>query len=55
MIVDWGLGQFVGGAGGGEESPDFRSPEVGISETIAWSVTGYEPVSPKKPCSYSYE
>ena len=33
------------------ESPDFRSPEVGISETTPWSVTGYEPLSPRKPCS----
>ena len=35
------------------ESPDFRSPEVGISETIPWSVTGYEPVTSRKPCSYT--
>ena len=36
----WGLGQFFRGGGGGKvkkrQSPDFRSPEVGISANGSW-------------------
>ena len=46
---DWGLGQFVWGGGGRlplkfwgvvkkRESPDFRSPEVGISATLEYKL-----------------
>ena len=46
----WGLGQLVGGGGGGNfgegvvkkrKSPGFRSPEVGISATVTSLCSDY--------------